>query len=179
MIIYWIIYLLPAFFAVLILQKNKIDLILLAYFGFILSIIIGFRENVGSDWSTYITHYNEIETIPFFKIIEKGDYGHLISNWIMAKLGLGIYGVNFMYAIIFMIGLIKFCKVEQNPWIAISVAVPYLMIVVAMSLSKQSVALGFLLLGLSYLKNNKVKSYVLSVFFGALFHNSVIIMLFL
>ena len=179
MLIYWIMYLIPAALAVIIVRKNQSDLFLLFCMGFIFCLIIGLRHNIGSDWGAYLGHITEIKTIPFFTILEKGDYGHIITNWIMAKLNLGIYGVNFMYAIIFMIGLIKFCKPEQNHWIGITVAVPYLMIVVAMSLSKQSAALGFLLLGLSYLKNNKVKSYVLSVFFGALFHNSVIIMLFL
>ena len=179
MLIYWIMYLLPAIFAVLIVQKNKLDLILLAYVGLILSLIIGFRQNVGADWSSYITHYNEIKDISFLEIFDRsGDYGHLICNWLMAKLNFGIYGVNFIYAIIFITALIKFCKVEQNPWIAISVATPYLVTVVAMSLSKQSVALGFVLLGLHYLRRKKILSYVLSIIFGALFHNSAIIMLF-
>lgn len=178
MLIYWIMYLIPATFALIFTQKQKLVKILLAYTGFIFSLIIGFRYNIGSDWSQYYNHYIDVKEISFLEIFDRpGDYGHLIFNWIFAKLDLGIYGINFIYIIIFLIGLIKFCNKEQNPWIAMSVATPYLITVVAMGLIKQSVALGFVLLGINYLRDKKFINFSLLIICGALFHNSAIIML--
>jgi len=179
-LIYWVMYLIPATFAFIFTQKQKPVLILFAYTGFIFCLIIGFRNNIGSDWSQYLQHYVDIKEISFLEIFDRsGDYGHLIFNWIFAKLDLGIYWLNFTYIIIFFIGLIKFCNKEENPWIAMSVATPYLIIVVAMGLTKQSVALGFIFLGINYLRDKKFIYFIFSVVCGAFFHNSAIIMLFL
>lgn len=178
MLIYWVIYLIPVTCAFIFTRKQKPVLILFAYTGFIFSLIIGFRYNIGSDWSRYLQHYEDLKGLTFLEIFDRSeDYGHLIFNWISAKLDLGIYGLNFIYIIIFLIGLIKFCIKEQNPWIAMSVAIPYLVIVVAMGLTKQSVALGFIFLGINYLRDKKFIYFILSIICGALFHNSAIIML--
>ena len=179
MLIYWVMYLIPATFAFIFPQKQKPVLFLIAYMGIIFSLTVGFRHNIGSDWSQYLRHYEEIKEISFLGIFDKpGDYGHLIFNWIFAKLDLGIHWLNFTYIIIFFIGLIKFCNKEKNPWIAICVATPYLILVVAMSLTKQSVALGFIFLGINYLRDKKFIYFILSIICGAFFHNSAIIILF-
>ena len=53
-----------------------------------------------------------------------------------------------MAGAIFAIGLVVFCRNLPRPWLALAVAVPYLVIVVAMGYSRQGVALGLAMLGL-------------------------------
>src|SRR5690554_876244 len=57
------------------------------------------------------------------------------------------------------------------------VAVPYLIIVVGMGYTRQSAALGFLLIGLVSLANAKMRWFVFWVMIGATFHKSAVLML--
>ncbi|MDC3382721.1 EpsG family protein [Candidatus Pelagibacter sp.] len=148
MLIYWSMYLIPSTLALIIGKKKKTNKFIFFIFGFIFSLLIGFRHEVGSDWSGYLRQYNLIKDIPFFLILQNlDDPAHQLINWIMGSLNFGVYGVNFIYAVFFMIGLIKFSKNELYPWLAISVAIPYIIIVVVMGLTKQGMALGLIFLG--------------------------------
>lgn len=46
----------------------------------------------------------------------------------------------------------RFARSQPDPWLAVLVAVPYLVIVVAMGYSRQAVAIGILLAGLGRLE---------------------------
>ena len=63
------------------------------------------------------------------------------------------------------------------PFVALMVAVPYMITVLAMGYTRQAVALGFIMLGLRYLSDGQVRRYLLFVVLGALFHKSAVIML--
>ncbi len=45
-----------------------------------------------------------------------------------------------------MSGLVQFCRKQPLPWLALAVAAPFIIIVVGMGYTRQSVALGFILL---------------------------------
>ncbi len=54
---------------------------------------------------------------------------------------------------------------------------PYLINIVAMGYTRQSVALGFAMIGLAALGEQRVRRFVLWVLVGALFHKSAVLLL--
>ena len=45
--------------------------------------------------------------------------------------------------------LIRFCLAQADPWLSVLIAIPYMVIVVAMGYTRQAVALGILMVGLA------------------------------
>ena len=174
MLVYWLLYFIPVTISFFSKRRSNI---LFFFVGFLLIFFIGFRFEVGGDWPSYIRHYNEMENISLLDAIKKGDPGHRFLNWIMYQWDMGVYGVNFIYAIIFVWGLIRFSKSQPYPWIAITVAIPYLVIVVAMGYSRQGVAIGLFLLAITYLDKGKFKTYTFLILFAALFHKTALLLL--
>src|SRR5690554_6934562 len=78
---------------------------------------------------------------------------------------------------ILMTGVVRFARAQPLPWLALMAAVPYLIIVVGMGYTRQSAALGLLLIGLVSLGNAQMRWFVFWVMLGATFHKSVVLML--
>jgi hypothetical protein len=88
-----------------------------------------------------------------------------------------VYLLNFACAVLVMYGVVTFSRAQPMPWLALLVAVPYLIVVVAMGYTRQSVALGLVLVGLTQLGRGHIVRYVVWVVLGALFHKSAVLML--
>ena len=69
-------------------------------------------------------------------------------NWLAARTELGPYFVNTVCAALFAWGLVVFCRAQPRPWLALVVAVPYLVTVVAMGYTRQGTAIGLAMLAL-------------------------------
>ena len=78
---------------------------------------------------------------------------------------------------IFAIGLVFFCRNLPRPWLALAVAVPYLVIVVAMGYTRQGVALGLAMLGLVALGKKGTGWFVFWVMLAATFHKTAVLLL--
>jgi len=174
MLMYFLIFLIPAYFAYINIKMNTFIWIL---FGFIFSIIIGFRFEVGGDWAHYLKAFENIHFKNYYDILIDEDPGYYLLNLSMYDLGFGVFSVNFICAIIFMIGLMKLAKQEFNPWMVIAVAVPYTVMVVAMGYTRQAVALGFIMWAITYLKNNRMIWFFIFVFLAATFHKSAVLVI--
>ena len=144
--------------------------------GIVLTLIIGYRFEVGGDWFNYLRHFNHMEGQSYAYALSKSEFSHWIINKLMFDLDLGMTGVNLFYGLIFAYGLIAFARVQSRPWLVIACAVPYLIIVVAMGYSRQSVALGFALIGIVALRRGGFVRFSLWVLVGASFHNSAVLM---
>jgi len=140
-------------------------------------ILIGFRHEVGGDWFTYLPHFDNDKIASISELLTTTDPAYHILDWAAAQLGYDIYAVNVVCAAILMIGTFIFCRGQPNSWLALLVAVPYMLIVVGMGYTRQSAALGFALMGLAALKNNRVVSFTILVALGTLFHKSGILLL--
>ena len=139
----------------------------------IFSIFIGLRHDIGADWSRYVTiasNYGDQTVMNV--VIPRGEYLYRIINWLSSKLGGGIYLVNSICAIIFITGLIKYCKATNYPWLALTIAYPVLILVVSLGYTRQATAIGieFLLL-LALEKGLFTKSFILASL-GVGFHLS-------
>lgn len=144
---------------------------------FAFTLAIGLRHQIGVDWFTYLRQFHLVATAGFSAALAWHDPGYYAINWLANWLGVGIYGVNLACGAVLMVGVIAFARRQPFPWLALYVAVPYLIIVVGMGYTRQSASLGFLLLGLAALAEKHIVRFVLCVLLGALFHSTAVLVL--
>jgi len=146
--------------------------------GVILVLLIGLRHKVGGDWENYQLHQFRVAGLPLSDSVEiSGEASYFVLNWIGAN-GYGeIYFVNTVCAILFVWGLISFCRTQPQPWLALAVGIPYMVIVVGMGYTRQAVAIGFMMVGLVHLARGKTWSFCFWILAGATFHKSAVILL--
>ena len=142
-----------------------------------LTLLIGLRDEVGCDWWTYLEIFEEIRILPFPGIEKAMDPAYGLLNWTVAYFDGPIYWVNTVCGAIFAAGIIKFARKQPLHWMALSLTVPYLVIVVGMGYTRQGAALGLVFWGLAKLSEGRYLKYLLYVALGALFHKSALLML--
>ena len=145
--------------------------------GLSFTLLIGFRVEVGGDWFAYLDYYERAALVSFSEAIEMNDPGYMALNWIAGLVDGGIFLVNLVCGAVIMVGVIAFARRQPMPWLAFLVAVPYMIIVVAMGYSRQGVALGFELLALVALKDGRTWRFVVWVICAALFHKTAVVLL--
>jgi hypothetical protein len=147
-------------------------------FSIFLIFFMGLRHDVGGDWENYINQFeNTFEhTYSYVKMLYHDDPGFWILGYFMYSIEWNIYGVDFIVAIIFMIGLAKLLKQQPNPWLGLAVAFPYLIIVVSMGYVRQAAAIGFIMWGISYLREKSFSKFIMMVFFATIFHKTAILL---
>jgi len=178
MLPYWIFFLIPAFGVLS--QRRMTPASRTAMWwliGAVFALAIGLRHQVGGDWGAYLRYLERGYALSFAEVLTSGDPGYISVNWLVAQFGGSIYWVNLICGVILMAGVVTFARRQPLPWLALLVAVPYLVIVVGMGYSRQAVALGFILLGLVALGDGQVRRFVLLVLIGAAFHKSAVLML--
>lgn len=144
---------------------------------FVLVLLIGYRFEVGGDWFNYFHFLNDVSGLAFTDVIIKPDPGYHLLNWISVEMDWGIFGVNLIGGAIFAYGLVAFCWAQPRPWLALAVAIPYLVIVVGMGYSRQAIALGLEMLGLLSLKNKSTTKFVILMILAATFHKTALILI--
>jgi hypothetical protein len=145
--------------------------------GVLIALMVGLRYQVGGDWINYEDIYRSFRYADLADSITQSDPGYSILNWIGQRLGYGIWFVNLICGIVFAWGLVRFARRQPNPWLAILVGVPYLIIVVAMGYTRQGVALGLILAGLAVLDRSSVVRFSVYVLLAVAFHKSAIVVL--
>jgi hypothetical protein len=179
MFAYWLMYFLP----LLVLASRQAAvgteyfdrawLVLCIFFVF----LIGMRFEVGGDWSTYLDHFDSIVGKSFAETLLEYDPGYALFEWVSATFGWGIYGVNIACGVLVMTGVYQFCRQQSQPWLALTVAVPYLIIVVAMGYTRQSAALGLELIALVALANGQLVRYAIWILLAISFHKTAVVLL--
>jgi hypothetical protein len=150
-------------------------LLVIAVIG--MALMIGLRYRVGGDWESYTELYQRISYSQFADALFLGDPGYTALNWIGSSLGLGIWFVNLVCAAIFCWGLIRFARSQPNPWLVGLIAVPYLVIVVAMGYTRQAVAIGLIMAALPLVGRSSLVRIAVYVVIAATFHKSAAIVL--
>lgn len=182
---YWLLFLIPAMTAVLkpwrrpeVRSYNLLEWDV-SWFAMacVIALMVGLRYEVGGDWGNYFSYLNAVKGAPLSEVLAKGDPGYNLINWLSSKLGWDIYGVNLFCGIVLAAGLATLGRALPRPWLSLTVAIPYLVIVVGMGYSRQGVALGFAMIGLAALQRHATLSFVLWVLLGATFHKSAVLLL--
>lgn len=142
-----------------------------------LSLLVGWRHEVGGDWVNYLGSFEVVSFESQFADWWFNDPGYRLLEWMSMKADWGVHGVNLVGGAIFSYGLVVFCRHLPRPWLALTVAVPYLVIILGMGYSRQGIALGCVMLGLVALGNANLRTFVLWTVLGASFHKSALLLL--
>jgi hypothetical protein len=176
--VYWLMFFLPAWAALFRIRATPST----AQIGWVvvwsvLTLLIGYRYQVGGDWGNYLQHLSSINRLSFWEAVRRYDPAHGALNWISNYLGWGVYGTNLAYGAVFSFGLIAFCRRQPRPLLALAVAMPYLVVVVAMGYSRQGVAIGLAMLALLALADRNTVKFVILIAAAALFHKSALVLI--
>lgn len=177
---YWLCLLIPVL-CCLLAPRSRWSSLQCLIIGLSLTLFIGLRHEVGGDWFNYIPYIARADGLTFTELrsqlVDWGDPGYNLLNWLFAPYPWGIYAVNTISAAIFSAGLVIFCRAQPRPWLSLCAAIPYLVIVVAMGYSRQSVAIGIIMPGFLALERGRLTPFTLSVAFAASFHSTALVML--
>lgn len=152
--------------------------IMLTAAGLALIVLIGVRYRVGGDWANYLELFRYVAAHELFYAIDtsRQEPGYIFLNWLAGQIGVGVWFVNVICAILFVYGLMQLCRQQPNPWLALAVATPFLIIVVAMGYTRQATAVGCLMAGLASIVNRKPVVHFLGwVLVGTLFHRTALV----
>jgi len=181
MLPYWLMFLFPSLGALVGLGQHhrgqRRDQAFLVLLFVVFAVIMGLRDGTGGDF------YNYQRTIDLIAIQSVGtsmsgsDPAFTLLAIVSNALGFYIYGVNFVCGVLLLYGLLRFVRTMPDPWLAIAVAVPYMIIVVGMGYIRQGVAIGFILLGMIDLNRGAYKWLGFHLVAAMTFHISAICML--
>lgn len=146
-------------------------------YGLFLILLIGLRYQVGGDWWSYFPYVQRFAGLPFYELFFVREPGYGLLNWLGANWGGGVFLVNTFCGLIFTYGLISFVRDQPRPWLALTLAFPYLITVVAMGYSRQGVAIGLELLALLSLQRNKLLQYLFWIAVASTFHRTVLVLM--
>lgn len=142
-----------------------------------LSIFVGFRYQIGVDWTTYRLIFAETNSFSFFDALLYGDPAYSALNWIVGEFGGDIWHVNLVCAIIFSYGLISLCLSLPQPGLAFLAAIPTLIIVTSMGYTRQATALGCVMIAITAFRGTLNLRWPPWLLLGVLFHKSVFLVL--
>lgn len=145
----------------------------------VIVVMIGLRREVGGDWWNYLDTFNYIKLAGFDLAMTRTEPGYAMLNWIAARFGWGIWFPNLICAALFTWGLISFCRIQPNPWLALVVALPYFIIGVGMGYTRQSAALGFVMIALVEYIRGRTPRMVIALALAPLFHSSALVVVLL
>jgi len=137
--------------------------------------LVGFRYQVGGDWDSYLHQFDFYRRGLYGPAF--GDPGYALINAAAGHLGVGMWAVNLACAGLFCLGLYLLLRSQPNPWLGLLVAVPYLIIVVAMGYTRQSVAIGLVMGALATFDRHHIGRFCLWILAAVMFHKSAIVIL--
>jgi hypothetical protein len=146
--------------------------------GLMIALLIGLRFHVGADWAPYSEMFELTSRMSLSRAATLSDPAYFVLNWLVYQVGADLWLVNLVCGLIFSTGLIRFAQAQERPWLTLLVAVPYLIIVVAMGYTRQGVAIGIILAGITqFLRSGSTARMALYVLPASLFHKTAVVAL--
>jgi hypothetical protein len=176
---YWLMFLFPAFLAVMPWKANA-DLRRLAWGAatVALIVVVGLRFEVGGDWGPYLTKFRAAVGVNLLDAVKiNRDPAYWFFNWLLANADLGVWAQNLLCACLSVGGIVALARRQPQPWLALAVAVPYILVVVAMGYTRQAAALGLGCLALLAVQDRRPWRFMLLVVAAAAFHKSAVVLM--
>ena len=179
MLLYWSLFSIPALIALSpsLAQFSFYSKVLLLFYAVVVVVFLGLRFEVGPDWYLYLKNMARFEVMDWKLIFLFGDPAYTAINKLASFLGFGLWFPNVVCAAIAMIGIVSFSLKMPNPWMAIAVAAPYVIIVLIVNYTRQAAAFGFEMLALVALYKGNIKKFYVLVFMAAAFHKTALFIL--
>jgi hypothetical protein len=139
-------------------------------FAAVLALMIGFRWEVGGDWSWDVRRMIRLGDADLSDYMSVTDPGFGVLMWLGTKSGFNIWFVHLIGGGVFAYGLSRFCLNQAHPWLCMVIAIPYLVIVVAMGYDRQAVAIGFVMLAMVAIRNRSMLGFARSMTLATTMH---------
>lgn len=179
MLPYWLLYVMTAIPALV--SGRSPRSVTISWAGILLALfitfLVGLRYEVGADWEPYVLIFDDIRYMNLGDALARTDPAYALINWMVGAAGWDIWVVNLICAAVFTWGLMTFAFRLPNPWLAIAAATPYLIVVVAMGYTRQGVAIGCLLIGLTAIQKESFAKFLFWLLIAATFHRSALVLL--
>lgn len=176
---YWLLFTLWAAGAVQAERRRAQDprFLFFAAAALLTTLMIGLRFEVGGDWAAYIGMYRNVVFLDLGDALQTTDAGYAAVNWLSVQLGFGITFVNLVCATLSMGGFARLAWRLPNPALAVLVAVPYLIVVVAMGYTRQATAIGLICFAVADASEKRLIRIVVLIGIATLFHKTAILIL--
>src|SRR6476646_455577 len=178
MLIYWVLFLILAcgalFTPVPEVVRRRPVFILFAVIP--ITLMVGLRWRIGPDFGSYFLIFERTKLFSLSMAMAHEDPAFYVLNWLAHRMRAELWELNLFCAAVFMAGLTAFSLRQPNPWLSMLVAFPYLVIVVAMSGVRQSLAIGLLFFALNAYEKGRLFRCSAMVVAAALFHASALLM---
>ncbi|WP_415375212.1 EpsG family protein [Patiriisocius sp. Uisw_017] len=136
---------------------------------------VGFRWQTGTDWETYLVHFEEIRTISDVYLTITGfEQGYSFFVLIVKNLMGSYTAFLVVHALLYYVLVFSAFK-RLSPYIFISLLVFYATSMGVMGSNRQLIALGICLFALRYVVNKNALKFFLLVGLAFLFHSSAIL----
>jgi hypothetical protein len=180
MLIYWLLFAYPALMALaypaMAGPSSRAAGQSLAKAGFVLfyTLLAGVRHEIGGDWGNYQGIFEDISADTLSYALGATDPLFGLTNWVIAQAGLSMYYVNAVCAFLLVLGVVRIAGGFRDPWLAVTMAVPYLLIVVGLGYVRQGAAIGMLLLAIVTFERGKVIRSIVYLLVGVGFHTTAV-----
>lgn len=146
-------------------------------FAALLALFIGLRWKTGGDWGNYYSNLQAFYWVGPMATGQTGkDAGFTLLSIVAAMFPTGIIVITLFSGVLMAAALLRFSLDQPRPWLCMTVAFPYLVVVCGMGYIRQGIAISFLLLGLVALRQGKVINYTAWAVTAALFHSTAVAM---
>ena len=141
-----------------------------------LFLFVGLRFRVGCDWGNYLGHYNgQGQFMAFEDAAAQSEPAYWLLLVSVIKLELPYPWLNIATAAIFFTGLHAVARRQPDPLQYLALSFPVLMVNIAMSATRQTLAMGVLYFALLAFIEMRTMRYCLLVLLATAFHNSAVI----
>jgi len=133
------------------------------------------RHEVGGDWFAYQQIYDDVSTLSLSDALQTTDPAFALVAWLSARFDLGMYPVNFVCSAVLSYGVVRLALTTREPWLAITAAVPYLLIVVGFGYIRQGAAIGCLLVAITGIGGRRTLVPLVWLTLAIMFHATAIL----
>ncbi|PZU16468.1 MAG: hypothetical protein DI591_05860 [Citromicrobium sp.] len=144
-------------------------------FGVLYAAVAALRYEIGGDWHAYMDMYDRARLGTIGESLAITDPAFGLLMYLGSAVGGGMYLVNGFCAAILFYGVARTAAQTREPWLAITVALPYLLIVVGMGYIRQAAAIGMVLIAIDTVRRERPALALLQLFFGLMFHSTSIV----
>lgn len=182
MFVYWLLLAFPSLFVLgastrSAMRRGGLAALGLAAFMLYYVLLAGLRYQTGGDWLNYQNIYDAIDGRGLGFAMTMTDPLFGLLNWISAELSLGMFPINFICPAILLAGVVSLARRTPNPWLAITLAVPYILIVIGFGYIRQAAAIGSLMIGINALIERRMFAAGCWVVSAILWHATAIVVL--
>lgn len=133
------------------------------------------RHEIGGDWSAYFDMFDRARVASLGQALVITDPAFSFLLWFSALVGAGIYLPNAICSLILCYGICRVAARTKEPWLAILVSVPYLLIVVGLGYVRQAAAIGLVLMAIDALVRERRILTLVWLLVGAMFHSTSVV----